>query len=104
MCVIAVVTIGQRAESLSIRVGADHFLVSHHPGGGVIHLGMEEETVKRTDTRTRQKERKISTQNQMLAKADVYVCFYSNITMNMPVAMMRLLTASSLCTFFYVLF
>lgn len=37
----AIVTIRQRAESLSVRVGADHFLVSHHPGCGVIHLGTE---------------------------------------------------------------
>lgn len=35
----AVVTIGQRAESLSVGVGADHLLVSHHPGRGVVHLG-----------------------------------------------------------------
>lgn len=34
-----VVTIGQRAESLSVGVGADHLLVSHHPGRGVVHLG-----------------------------------------------------------------
>lgn len=52
MCVSVVVTIRQCAESLSVRVGADHFLVSHHPGGGVIHLGMEEQTVKDTDTKT----------------------------------------------------
>lgn len=45
-CVSVVVTIRQRAESLSIRVGADHFLVGHHPGRGIIHLGMKEQTVK----------------------------------------------------------
>lgn len=33
------VTIRQCAESLSVRVGADHFLVSHHPGRSVVHLG-----------------------------------------------------------------
>lgn len=38
VCITAVVTIGQRAESFSIRVRADDFLVSHHPGGGIIHL------------------------------------------------------------------
>jgi len=38
VCVSEVVTIRQRAESFSVRVGADHFLVGHHPGGGVIHL------------------------------------------------------------------
>lgn len=55
MCVTAVVTIGQRAESLSIRVRADDFLVSHHPGGGIIHLGgREEQTVKRKDNRGRE--------------------------------------------------
>ncbi len=52
MCVTVVVTIRQCAESLSVRVGADHFLVSHHPGGGVIHLGTEEQTVRGTDTTT----------------------------------------------------
>lgn len=39
VCVSVLVTIRQRAESLSIRIGADHFLVSHHPGCGIIHLG-----------------------------------------------------------------
>lgn len=34
-----VVTIGQRTESLSVGVGADHLLVCHHPGRGVVHLG-----------------------------------------------------------------
>lgn len=52
MCVSVVVTIRQRAESLSVRVGTDHFLVSHHPGGGVIHLGVQEQTVKRADNST----------------------------------------------------
>lgn len=33
------VTIGQRAESLSVGVGADNLLVRHHPGRGVVHLG-----------------------------------------------------------------
>lgn len=42
----AVVTIGQCAEGLSVRVGADHFLVCHHPGSGVVHLGTEEQTVR----------------------------------------------------------
>lgn len=53
--VSVVVTIRQRAESLSVRVGADHFLVSHHPGGGIIHLGREEQTVKDTDTTSEQR-------------------------------------------------
>lgn len=47
--VIVVVTIRQCAESLSIRVGADHFLVSHHPGSGVVYLGTEKQTVQLTD-------------------------------------------------------
>lgn len=61
VCVSAVVTIRQCAESLSVRVGADHFLVSHHPGGGVIHLGTEEQTVKDTDTTTQQRKLKYNT-------------------------------------------
>lgn len=48
--VSAAVTIRQCAEGLSVRVGADHFLVRHHPGSGVIHLGTEEQTVKHADT------------------------------------------------------
>ena len=47
VCVSGAVTIRQCAESLSVRVGADHFLVSHHPGSGVIHLRMEGHAVKR---------------------------------------------------------
>lgn len=39
MWVSVLVTIRQCAESLSVRVGADHFLVSHHPGCSVVHLG-----------------------------------------------------------------
>lgn len=46
--VSVVVTVRQRAQSLSVRVRADHFLVSHHPGGGVIHLPTEGHTVKAT--------------------------------------------------------
>lgn len=46
---MVVVTIRQCAESLSVRVGADHFLVSHHPGSGVVYLGTEKQTVQLTD-------------------------------------------------------
>lgn len=55
VCVSAAVTIRQCAESLSVRIGADHFLVSHHPGSGIIHLGMEEQAVKDTNTTIQQR-------------------------------------------------
>ena len=58
VCVNVVVTIRQCAESLSVRVWADHFLVSHHPGGGVIHLEMEEQAVKDTNTTIQQRKLK----------------------------------------------
>lgn len=63
LSVCVCVTIGQRAEGLSVRVGADHFLVSHHPGGGVIHLRTEEQTVK-TQTQQRSVRLKCGTQGQ----------------------------------------
>lgn len=64
VCVGVVVTIRQRAERLPVRVGADHFLVSHHPGCGVIHLRMEEQTVKDRDTTIQQRKIKAAqTQN-----------------------------------------
>lgn len=36
-----VVTIRQRAESISIWEGTDHFLVSHHFGSGIVHLSVK---------------------------------------------------------------
>lgn len=66
-CVTAVVTIGQRAESLSIRVRADDFLVSHHPGGGIIHLGGEGRRSRQSSAQTTEEE-KISTQTQNLGQ------------------------------------
>lgn len=36
-----VVTIRQRAESISIWEGTDHFLVSHHSGSGIVHLSVK---------------------------------------------------------------
>lgn len=41
-------TIRQSTESLSIREGADHFLISHHSGSGIVHLGTKEQMVKDT--------------------------------------------------------
>lgn len=40
------VTVRQRAEGLSVGVGADHLLVGHHSGRGIVHLGREEQTVR----------------------------------------------------------
>lgn len=85
MCV-SVVTIRQCAESFSIRVGADHFLVRHHPGGGVIHLEAEEQTVKDTDRATLNRKLKESTDSNTrpwLVFSILIYALYSTITVNM---------------------
>lgn len=33
------VTIWQGAKGLSVGVGADHLLIGHHPGRGIVNLG-----------------------------------------------------------------
>lgn len=87
------VTIRQCAESLSVGVRADHFLVSHHPGSGVIHLGMEEQTVKETDNNSAEETKAAHRLKQRLldhkAKADIGLCFifYSRIKFKMPAVM-----------------
>lgn len=42
-----VVTIRQRAESVSIWEGTDHLLVCHHPGSGIVHLSSVKKMVQR---------------------------------------------------------
>lgn len=80
----AAVTIRQCAEGLSVRVGADHFLVRHHPGSGVIHLGTEEQTVKHADTpRHRFKSKAEADTLCSLPLFLFFILFYSEVTFSL---------------------
>lgn len=47
------VTIGQGAEGLSVGIGADHLLVSHHPGGSIVHLNEGEANSSACEPKTK---------------------------------------------------